>query len=177
MTPVMTPLTSAELTAQPALAATLLVLNNTHAAELSWLTPQAFARLIDQAWRAQRIGTADALLIALDETADYDSPNYRWFRARYDRFVYVDRIVVAQTARGQGLARMLYAQLIRDAGSAGHRRIVCEVNVDPPNPQSDSFHAALGFEPVATASIHSGAKTVRYMVRSVARSLDRSGNN
>ncbi|WP_257167525.1 GNAT family N-acetyltransferase [Bradyrhizobium sp. SRS-191] len=167
MPPLIAPLSSAELRAQPALAAALLALNNAHAAELSWLTPEGLALLLDHAWRASRAGTADALLIALDETAPYDNPNHRWFRARYDRFVYVDRVVIAPAARGQGLARMLYAQLIRDAEAAGHQRIVCEVNVDPPNPQSDAFHAALGFETLATASIHAGAKTVRYLMRSL----------
>jgi hypothetical protein len=29
-------------------------------------------------------------------SARYDSPNYLWFRNRYQRFVYVDRIVVAR---------------------------------------------------------------------------------
>ncbi|CCD91301.1 putative Acetyltransferase, GNAT family [Bradyrhizobium sp. ORS 375] len=158
-------LSTADLAAQPALAAAWLALNNAHASELSWLTPESFTRLIGQAWRAQRIGAADALLIVLDETADYGSPNYRWFCARYDRFLYVDRIVVAPHARGRGLARLLYENLIRDAGAAGHEHIVCEVNLDPPNPQSDAFHAALGFEPLATESIHGGAKTVRYLAK------------
>jgi predicted GNAT superfamily acetyltransferase len=51
---------------------------------------------------ARRIGNIDAFLLALDQDADYDSPNFRWFSARYPRFVYVDRIVVASAARGRG---------------------------------------------------------------------------
>jgi uncharacterized protein len=39
------------------------------------------------------------------------------------------------------------------------------VNSDPPNPASDAFHAALGFEVVGEAAIHDGAKTVRYLAR------------
>ncbi|MGY3449041.1 GNAT family N-acetyltransferase [Bradyrhizobium sp. USDA 4353] len=160
-----TPVSTAELRADDSLSSALLALNNAHASELSWLAPDALAHLIGQAWRAWRIGEADALIIALDEAADYASPNYRWFCARYDRFIYVDRIVVAQTARGRGLARLLYEQLARDAQSAAHQRLVCEVNVEPPNPQSDAFHAALGFVPLATASIHDGTKTVRYLIK------------
>ncbi|MGJ5175112.1 GNAT family N-acetyltransferase [Bradyrhizobium oligotrophicum] len=106
-------------------------------------------------------------MIALDHSATYGSPNHRWFCDRYDRFVYVDRIVVAPAARGQGCARRLYERLIREAAAAGHDRITCEVNQDPPNPESDAFHAALGFAPLATASIHGGARVVRYMTRSV----------
>ncbi|WP_316239371.1 GNAT family N-acetyltransferase [Bradyrhizobium sp. SZCCHNR1015] len=162
-----TPLSAAELSADRALADALLALNNAHASELSWLSPDALEQLVDRAWRARRVGWADALVIALDHAAAYDNPNHRWFRARYDRFVYVDRIVVAPAARGRGLARQLYEELIREAAAAGHDHIVCEVNLDPPNPQSDAFHAALGFAPLATAGIHGGAKTVRYMARSL----------
>ncbi|NPU68517.1 GNAT family N-acetyltransferase [Bradyrhizobium sp. 83012] len=166
MTSLITPVDADTLQTNAPLAAALLALNNTHASELSWLTPEALAQLLDRAWRAWTCG-GYALMIALDETTNYDNPNHRWFRARYDRFVYVDRIVVAQAARGRGLARRLYQQLIQEAIAAGHDRLVCEINLDPPNPESDAFHAALGFAPLATASIHGGAKTVRYMVRSV----------
>jgi hypothetical protein len=38
--------------------------------------------------------------LAFDQHARYDSPNFLWFGARYPRFVYVDRIVVAASARG-----------------------------------------------------------------------------
>ncbi len=72
----------------------LLALNNTHAKELSWLQPNRFLRLEQMAFLARRIGHCDALLLAFDQDADYDSPNFSWFRSRYRRFVYVDRIVV-----------------------------------------------------------------------------------
>ena len=106
--------------------------------------------------------------MAFDQGADYDSPNYLWFRARHSRFVYVDRIVVDPAMRKRGLAQLLYADLFRCAAGAGHDRIVCEVNSDPPNPGSDAFHEALGFVEVGHAAIHGGAKTVRYLSRSLA---------
>jgi uncharacterized protein len=40
--------------------------------------------------------------------------------------------------------------------------VVCEVNIDPPNPASEAFHLALGFKEVGQATIHGGTKTVRY---------------
>ncbi len=57
------------------------------------------ALLVDRAFFAGRIGEADAFLIAFDQDADYDSPNFLWFRERFERFVYVDRIAVAPAAR------------------------------------------------------------------------------
>ena len=149
----------------PADHAALLALNNVHAAELSLLTLERFKSLLAESFYARVCGAADALLVAFDQTADYDSPNYLWFRERYPRFVYVDRIVVAPEARGRGLARRLYDDLFAAASAAGHDRVVCEVNSDPPNPASDAFHAALGFTEIGSASIHNHAKTVRYFAR------------
>jgi uncharacterized protein len=143
----------------------LLALNNAHAAELSWLDEDRLAMLLRRAFHARRIGAVDAFLLAFDENAIYDSPNYLWFRQRYRRFVYVDRVVVAPAARGGGFARLLYADLFRHAGRASHDIVVCEVNSDPPNPASDAFHAAQGFAEVGSAAIHQGSKTVRYLAR------------
>ena len=142
----------------------LLALNNAHAVELSWLEPDRLSHLVDQAFLARRIGEAKALLLAFDQDADYDSPNFLWFRARYPRFVYVDRIVVAAAARGRGHARRLYRDLFEQALSAGHDRVVCEVNSDPPNPASDAFHAELGFKTVGVGALGNG-KTVSYLAR------------
>ncbi len=44
---------------------------------------------------------AAAFLLAFREGADYDSPNYGWFKARYPSFVYIDRVVVDTAHRGQ----------------------------------------------------------------------------
>jgi len=151
-----------------ALTAALLALNNAHARELSWLGPERLTYLVGQAFLARRIGDLDAFLVALDQDADYDSPNFRWFRARHPRFVYVDRVVVAPSKRGRGYARLLYDDVFDRALQAGHERIVCEVNSRPPNPQSDAFHGALGFLEVGSASIHDDSKTVRYLERRLA---------
>src|SRR6266513_4775456 len=68
--------------------AAILALNNEHATELSWLDAGRLTSLLEDAFYARRIGDADAFLIAFDERATYDSPNYLWFRRRYPRFVY-----------------------------------------------------------------------------------------
>ena len=142
---------AADMLRDEALGKALLALNNAHAQELSWLEAKRLEYLIGEAFLARRIGRLDAFLLAFDQDARYDSPNFIWFRARYPRFVYVDRIVVAPSARGRGCARRLYADLFEHAVRAGHDRIVCEVNKTPPNPASDAFHAALGFVEVGTS--------------------------
>ena len=153
----------AEISRTESLGKALLALNNAHAQELSWLEPERLEQLVGRAFLARRIGDLDAFLLAFDQDAAYDSPNFLWFRARYPRFVYVDRIVVASSARGRGCARRLYHDLFEHAARAGHQRVVCEVNIRPPNPASDAFHAALGFVEVGAATVHDGARTVRYL--------------
>jgi hypothetical protein len=159
----------ADVLRDSALGGALLALNNAHAQELSWLEAERLEYLISEAFLARRIGELDAFLLAFDQDAQYDSPNFIWFRARYPRFVYVDRIVVAPSARGRGCARRLYADLFEHTVRAGHDRVVCEVNTIPPNAASDAFHAALGFVEVGTASIHDGSRTVRYLSQTLYR--------
>lgn len=143
----------------------VLALNNAHAVELSRLDAEELRSLLGQAFYARRIGELDAFLLAFDERAAYGSPNYLWFRQRYSRFVYVDRVVVAPAVRKHGYARLLYDDLFNLASRAGHDIVVCEVNSDPPNPASDAFHAALGFAEVGRSILHQRKKAVRYLVR------------
>jgi predicted GNAT superfamily acetyltransferase len=157
-------ITKEVLKGDTSLANKILTLNNTHAQALSWLDRERLCHLVAEAFFAGRVGGVDGLLIAFDQTADYYSPNFLWFQSRFSHFVYVDRVTVAPEARGRGLARSLYLKLFSEAAQSGHDRIVCEINVTPPNPESDAFHAALGFVEIGSGSIHGGQKTVRYMV-------------
>ncbi len=137
-------------------------LNNANARETSFLTEADWAALIAEAFAAICAADAGALLIIFDQNAAYHSANYRWFQARRDRFVYVDRIVVAESRRGEGLAGRLYHELFDRARAAGHDRVVCEVNLEPPNPDSDAFHTKMGFAEVGRAELEPGGKWVRY---------------
>ena len=146
---------------------TILALNNAHAVETGPLERGELDRMLKRAFHfaIERDGN-DGLLISFDQDADYASPNFLWFKARYPRFVYVDRIIVAAHARGRGLARVFYQELFDRALAAGHERVVCEVNLDPPNPGSLAFHDALGFVSVGEAVLENG-KTVRYLEKSI----------
>jgi predicted GNAT superfamily acetyltransferase len=118
--------------------AAVLALNNRHAIESSWLDLDRLTRIVEAAYYACASSGRSAFMIALDQDADYDSPNVLWFRERFARFIYADRIVVDPSGRRQGF--------------------------DPPNPASDRFHEALGFQTEGEAPIASG-KTVRYLSR------------
>jgi uncharacterized protein len=137
-----------------------LVLNNMHAAETSTLDLNALEHMLANAYFSIT-DDAHGLLIAFDQDADYDGVNFNWFKSRFDRFVYVDRIVVAAHTRGKGLARHYYTRLFDTARLAGHSRITCEINLDPPNPGSISFHTNMGFTEIGQATLANG-KTVSY---------------
>jgi len=149
-----------KFTADSPIFEALRALNNAHAQELSFADAARFKHVVDQAFLAAHSGAA-AFIIAFDQDADYDSPNFLWFRARFERFLYVDRVVTAVEARGQGHAGGLYKALFAAARDAGHDLVTCEVNVEPPNPASDAFHAKMGFAVIGSAVLEHG-KTVRY---------------
>jgi predicted GNAT superfamily acetyltransferase len=143
----------------------LLALNNSNAQETSLLTRAGFDRMISSASVATFIAPSAAFLLAFEESDAYEGGHFLWFRSRFDRFLYVDRVVVAAAYRRRGFGRLLYCDLIKRAEQRGHTRVVCEVNLVPPNPTSDKFHAAHGFEEVGRAALDGGAKTVRYLLR------------
>lgn len=142
----------------------LLALNNAHAVELSYKTPEGFADLFARASHVRAEKDGLALIVGFDEQCSYDNPNFFWLKKRFARFYYIDRVVVSEAARGRGLARRFYSELEDRARDEGRERLVCEINSVPPNPQSDAFHQALGFSPVGEQELGAG-KTVRYWAR------------
>lgn len=141
----------------------LLALNNAHAEETSFLSLEKWRMLIERAYLAVAFDETAALMIVFNQDADYDNANFEWFRSRYRRFAYVDRIIVSDSRRGRGVAGKLYQYLFDRAAGDGLGRIVCEVNLDPPNPGSDAFHAKMGFDTVGQAVLAEAEKAVRYL--------------
>lgn len=148
-------------------AEAFLALNRESEALLSPLDSQSLQAIIAIAYCAWLTPGRDAMLIAMNERSNYESPNFRWFSQRYDRFVYVDRVVVAESARGRGLARSLYERLIRQAREDGYPVVCAEIYYDPPNPASDAFHDSMGFVEIGRAYLEDRNKSVRYIVRSL----------
>lgn len=145
----------------------LLDLNNASASETSLLTSERFDKLIRAARVALFVPPAAGLLLAFEASDDYDGGHFLWFRAKFKSFLYIDRVIIAESWRRHGLGRLLYDEVIERARGLGRSRIACEVNVEPPNPVSDQFHEALGFREVGRATIQDGAKTVRYLVADI----------
>jgi len=96
----------------------------------------------------------------------YPSANYQWFSSRYDRFLYVDRVVVAPPAFGRGMGQAFYRAFINQA--ADHPVLCAEVNTRPRNERSLAFHTAFGFEPVGNQDTEGDTKTVQMLARDLA---------
>lgn len=97
----------------------------------------------------------------------YDSMNYAWFSQRYERFFYVDRIVIGAAFRGQRLGRKLYEWAI-ETGSGTWPVLCAEVNIKPRNQVSLDFHDALDFKVVGEQDTEGGTKRVAMLCRELS---------
>lgn len=142
-------------------------LNDAAVPQVNAVPPRSLERFAREAayFRlAVRNGKPAGLLVAMTPDMRYHSSNFLWFRERYERFVYIDRIVVAADARGDGIGRRLYEDLVAFAAPTA-ALLACEVNVRPRNEGSLRFHRRFGFETVGTQDTEGGTKTVALMIR------------
>ncbi|HET9031572.1 MAG TPA: GNAT family N-acetyltransferase [Dokdonella sp.] len=92
-------------------------------------------------------GIIAGFLIAMREHTAHTSANFLWFRERYPEFLYVDRIVIAESYRRDGLGRILYC----DVTSYAELRVpllTCEVFLEPRDDAAVLFHGTYGFNEV-----------------------------
>jgi len=143
--------------------ATVLTMNNAAVPAVNELG------LDDLEWFAEHAGTflvidgdpPGGFLIGLHGPGlDYASDNYRWFSERYESFVYVDRIVIAEAGRGAGSGRRLYDAFARRGRTDGAEWLLAEVNTRPRNDASLRFHERYGFRTVGAQDTDGGAKSV-----------------
>ena len=141
-----------------------------NAVEVAHTSPMDRVRLsaLAEASSYCKVATLDeevvAFLIALSSSATYENDNFSWFLARFDRFLYVDRIVVSAAHFGHRIGSRLYEDLFAFARTQGLERVTCEYNIEPPNEASRAFHDRFGFQEVGTQWVANGAKRVSLQV-------------
>ena len=86
-----------------------------------------------------------------DEKTEYDSLNYLYFKSRYQKFLYVDRIIIAGEHQKKGYGQQLYDFVI---DTHNPDIFCCEVNITPPNRQSLSFHHKYGFKEIGQQNVY-----------------------
>lgn len=107
-------------------------------------------------------------VIGMRPGSTYSSENYRYFAGRGTNCLYVDRIVVDEERRGEGLGRRLYSAIFDLAHTENRVEVCCEVNIRPPNPESLAFHARLGFVKLGEQSTKNGSVTVALLAAAVS---------
>lgn len=150
---------------------TILELNQKSVAETSSLDGEALTALAAQANYFKVHTQGDAVigfLIGLRESALYENVNFRWFRERFPRFIYIDRIVVDPARRGIGVGIALYLDIERHARESGVEMLACEVNVQPENKPSLEFHRNRGFVETGAQTLPQQEKVVSMLVRRLA---------
>ena len=78
------------------------------------------------------------------EGCSYKSPNYFYFKNKYNKFIYIDRVVVKSSMIGKGGGRLIYNEVFKRAKKES-LPICCEVNIKPLNKGSMLFHEKLDF--------------------------------
>jgi predicted GNAT superfamily acetyltransferase len=126
--------------------ADVLTLNE---ANVQALAPLDEARLQELRAIADRIDVVDVegrfggFVITFAAGSPYDSENYRWFESRHRSFYYLDRIVLHEDFRRQGLGTFVYDEV--EAVATPYGRLALEVNLVPRNDASLAFHAGRGY--------------------------------
>ena len=105
----------------------------------------------DQALVLDDGGQVGGFVITLPTGATYDSSRYEWFEDRLDEYVYLDRIVVAETHRRQGVASRLYDAVESDLPVA--------LEVYDSNEPSLEFHRRRGYQRVGELK-HAGKRNL-----------------
>jgi predicted GNAT superfamily acetyltransferase len=95
-------------------------------------------------------------VIIYTDTDSYDGEEFNWFKLNFARFLYIDQIAIARSARGAGVGAHIYRLLEQRARGRALTSLVCEVNLDPPNPVSLAFHARQCFVEVETLATADG---------------------
>jgi predicted GNAT superfamily acetyltransferase len=147
--------------------AAVLELNNAHTPHVNALNDEEFAWLVAHAAYFRVAVDADGLagfVLCVPHGVAYWSANYKWFTERFERFLYLDRVVVAPRTRRSGVGRALYDDLHRSCAGRWPR-VTLEVNLRPPNPASISFHEAMGYRAVGVREYADGANAVQMFER------------
>lgn len=116
---------------------------------------------------AESDGDVLGFVLAVAPGSAYASENYLWFSTHVPGSLYVDRIVVDPASHGRGVGRALYAAVDERARELGLGVVTCEVNLEPPNPESLAFHARLGFRRVGEQATKGGSVVVALLSRQV----------
>lgn len=145
----------------------MLAINQENVPAVEPETPETMQQIFE--WSSLTLGIeVDQVLVGycliMKPGLPYPSTNYQWFCDKYDDFIYLDRVVFAESHQGKGYGSILYSEV---ESRSTESLFTLEVNLKPRNEGSLRFHERLGFVEVGQQISGSGklvslmAKTLR----------------
>jgi uncharacterized protein len=138
----------------------ILAINNSAGDSILPIDRARMARFLETAryFRVAEInGLVAGFLVALTPEADYDSPNFSWFKKNYADFVYIDRVVMTPDHRRSGIGRLFYADILSFA-EVRHPILVTEVFIQPRDDVSLLFFKTQGFTEAGQQTLSNGRR-------------------
>jgi uncharacterized protein len=139
---------------------TILAINNSAGPSILPIDRARMARFLEIAryFRVAEIeGQVAGFLIGLTPEADYDSPNFTWFKSRYAEFVYIDRVVLTPNHRRSGVGRLFYADIL-SFSEVRQPLLVTEVFIEPRDDVSIVFFETQGFVEAGQQQLANGRR-------------------
>lgn len=104
-----------------------------------------------------RTGVVCGYVLSFVHLSDYNDSEFRELRRRTaEPFLYICQVVVASGHRKRGIARGFYDALADTARHQGVALLCCDVNTNPPNPESFAFHLRMGFREIGRGTASNG---------------------
>lgn len=149
---------------------TVLALNNVAGPSILPLSREQVRFFYDEAayFRVAEVdGVIVGFLVAFDQHSSYVSSNYRWFKARYPAFLYIDRVVIACARRRSGVGRVFYAD-VNSFAEVREPILACEVFLEPNNDTAMVFHGTYGFQEVGQRIMEESGLRVSMLIKELS---------
>ena len=110
-------------------------------------------------------GVVLGYLMTFSSASAYDDTEIRELRRRVaEPFLYICQVAIAPEHRRRRIGCAFYEAATDAAQRQGLRLLCCDVNTDPPNPESFAFHRRLGFLEIGQG-IASNGVAIAYLTR------------
>ncbi len=117
------------------------------------------------------VESANSLIVgyalAFDDDAPYDGEEFQTFKRKTAKpFIYIDQVATLTEARRIGIGAAIYEAVENKAKLCDVFLLCCEVNTNPPNPESMSFHKNRGFRQLESLATEDG-RVVALLIKEV----------
>ncbi len=88
-----------------------------------------------------------AFCLLMNQSSEYSSPNFKYFKRKYNNFLYIDRIAIDTNYQRKGIGSLIYERFY-ELSIENNVPLCCEVNTFPLNKKSLDFHYKKGFKKI-----------------------------